>query len=180
MPRRPGFFETTVPRNTRLHPHRPPHGVAHAHRPPAFGPARLPPWQRRAVYASVAVLALTGLGWLGVHFLVAQSDDGLGQSAAKLWAIRLHAAAALCTLVMVGSLLPLHMRAAWHARKNRVSGAVVAGLMVLLALTGYALGYAPEGLARQWSAWSHWAVGAAVPLLLLIHVLLGHRTRHGR
>ena len=170
MPPRPGFSETAVPRNPRLHPHH----------PPAFGPARLPTWQRRAVYASVGVLALTGLWWLGVHFLVGQSDDGLAQSASKLWAIRVHAAAALCTLVMVGSLMPLHMRSAWHLRKNRVSGAVVAGVMVLLALTGYALGYAPDGLARQWSAWSHWAVGAASPLLLLVHVLLGHRTRHGR
>ncbi len=162
-------------------PHHPPlHSRSHPHRTPAFGPARLPAWQRRAVYASVAVLALTGWGWLGVHFLVAQSDDGLAQSAAKLWTIRVHAAAALCTLVMVGSLMPLHMRAAWHTRKNRVSGAVVAGVMLLLALTGYALGYAPEGWARQWSAWSHWAVGAAVPLLLLVHMLLGHRTRPGR
>lgn len=137
-------------------------------------------WQRHAVFASAGVLALTGLWWLGVHFLVAQSDDGLAQSAYKLWAIRVHAAAALCTLVMVGSLIPLHMRAAWHTRKNRVSGAAVAGVMVLLALTGYALGYASDGLARQWSAWSHWAVGAASPMMLLVHVLLGQRTRHGR
>lgn len=174
MPRRPGFFETAVPHHSPLQPR------SHPHRPPAFGPARLPRWQRRAVYASVAVLGLTGLGWLGVHFFAAQADDGLAHSAAKLWAIRAHAAAALCTLVMVGSLMPLHMRAAWHTRKNRVSGAVVAGVMLLLALTGYALGYAPEGLARQWSAWSHWAVGAASPLALLVHVLLGHRTRPGR
>ncbi len=184
MPRRPGFFEIAVPRHhppgPRLAPHSPSHAkhaAAHTRHARLHGSASLPTWQRRTVYASVAVLALTGLGWLGAHFLVAQSDDGLAQSAAKLWAIRLHAAAALCTLVMVGSLIPLHMRAAWHTRKNRVSGAVVAGGMALLALTGYALGYAPEGLARQWSAWSHWAVGAASPLLLLVHVLLGHRTR---
>ena len=156
------------------------HAAAHARRAPLHGPARLPAWQRRGVYASVAVLALTGWWWLGVHFLVAQSDDGLAQSAAKLWAIRIHAATALGALVMVGSLLPVHMRAAWHMRKNRVSGALVAGVMLLLALTGYALGYAPEGWARQGSAWSHWAVGAASPLLLLVHVLLGHRTRHRR
>ena len=180
MPLKPGFFEPTVPRQPRSHPdpHRHPHATAHAHRSQLHRPVKLPAWQRRGVYASVAVLALTGLVWLAVHFLSAQSDDGLGQGTAKLWTIRVHAAAALCTLVMVGSLLPVHIRPAWRARKNRVSGALVVGVMVVLALTGYALGYAPEGLARQWSAWSHWAVGAASPLLLLLHVLLGHRTRH--
>ena len=180
MPPKPGFFETTVPRQPRPHadPHRHPRATALAHRSPLHRPVKLPAWQRRGVYASVAVLALTGLVWLAVHFLSAQPDDGLSQGTAKLWTIRVHAAAALCTLVMVGSLLPVHIRPAWHTRKNRVSGALVVGVMVVLALTGYALGYAPEGWARQWSAWSHWAVGAASPLLLLLHILLGHRTRH--
>ena len=180
MPRHPPMRPGSALRLALHQPSHAMHAAVHIRHGQLNGPARLPAWQRRVVYASFAVLALTGLGWLGVHFLVAQSDDGLAHSAAKLWAIRAHADAALCTLVMVGSLMPHHMRAAWHMRKNRASGALVAGVMLLLALTGYAISYAPEGLVRQWSAWSHWAVGAAVPLLLLAHVLLGHRTRQGR
>ncbi len=147
------------------------------HRTVHHAPVKLPRWQRRGVYAAVAALALSGLLWLAVHFFAPFAEEDLAQNTAKLWAIRVHAAAALWTLVMVGSLLPLHIRAAWHIRKNRISGACAALAMAALALTGYALGYAPEGVARQWSAWLHWGIGTGMPLLLLVHVLLGHRTR---
>ena len=147
------------------------------HRSFHHAPVKLPRWQRRGVYAAVAALTLSGLLWLAVHFFSPLTEEDLSQNTAKLWAIRVHAAAALWTLIMLGSLLPLHIRAAWHTRKNRISGACAALAMATLALTGYALGYAPEGATRQWSAWLHWGIGTGLPLLLLVHVLLGHRAR---
>ncbi|MBC7437135.1 MAG: DUF4405 domain-containing protein [Bdellovibrionales bacterium] len=145
------------------------------------GPIRLPDWQRRGLYASVLVLTLSGLAWLALHFLMAEAGDELAQLAPKRWSIRIHTAAALWLLFMVGGLVPLHMRSAWHLRRNRIGGAGLAALLLVLTLTGYLLWYAPEGAARQWSQWLHWALGCAAPVALLLHIAWGraiHR-RHG-
>lgn len=134
---------------------------------------KLPPWQRRGVYASTVLLTASGLLWLGVHFAPAMFQDELAQATAKLWTMRIHAAAALSTLVLVGSLLPMHIPLAWRVARNRTSGSLMVGIMLTLTLTGYALWYAPEGWARQGSAWLHWGLGAGVPLVLVLHVRSG-------
>ena len=47
----------------------------------------------------------------------------------------------------------------------------------VLTITGYGLYYAGgEGL-RAWTSWIHLAIGMVLPILLLIHILLGKRTR---
>ena len=91
--------------------------------------------------------------------------------------MRVHAAAVLATLVMIGSLLPVHIRNGWLTRRNRTSGSVLMLAITVLTLTGYLLGYASESLARPWAGWLHLGLGISAPLLLLGHVLLGHRAR---
>lgn len=121
----------------------------------------------------MAALVGSGVLWLAVHFFSGLFQDELAQSATKLWLIRIHAAAALAALVLVGSLLPVHIPLAWRVGRNRGSGASVAAVMAALTLTGYALWYASDGWARQGSSWLHWGLGAGVPLLLVLHVKLG-------
>lgn len=150
------------------------HHRHHRHAPRAVAASiKLPHWQRRGVYASTVLLTASGLLWLGVHFAPGMVQDELVQATAKLWVIRAHAAAALSTLVLVGSLLPVHIPLAWRVARNRASGSLLAGVMMALLLTGYALWYAPEGWARQGSAWLHWGLGAGVPLVLVLHVRSG-------
>lgn len=145
------------------------------HAAPAGPAIALPAWQQRGVYGSLGLLTITGIVWLLVHWWLPEFEPGAAPY--KLWAMRLHAAAALVSLVMAGSVLTHHVRLAWRLKKNRISGSLITGTLAVLAATGYALGYAPEGLVRQWSSWGHWGVGVAVPLVLTAHVLLGHRQR---
>ncbi|MBC7379591.1 MAG: DUF4405 domain-containing protein [Burkholderiaceae bacterium] len=140
-----------------------------------MAPIRLPAWQRRGLYASMLVLTLSGLAWLALHFLAGESGDDLAQAVPRLWSIRIHAAAALWLLVMMGSLMPLHMRSAWHLRRNRIGGAGLVALMLGLTLTGYLLWYAPEGTGRLWSEWLHWVLGGGAPVALLAHIAWGRR-----
>lgn len=151
--------------------------MPHRLRPPHLkhGAVQLPGWQRRAVYAATGVLTLSGLAWLLVALFAPPDWPAAGP--AKLWSMRAHGAAVLATLVMLGSLMPVHIRNGWLIRRNRSSGAVLTLAATALAITGYLLGYAPEALARPWAGWLHWAVGAAAPLLLMGHVWLGHRAR---
>lgn len=133
----------------------------------------LHPWQRRGVYATLTVLTISGIAWLLAHGLVPDGD--LTALHYKRWAIRLHAAAVPLSLLVIGSVLSDHIRLAWQLRKNRWSGVAMATTLGLLVSTGYAVGYAPDGTLRQWSAWAHWAAGLVLPLALGLHVVLGRR-----
>lgn len=152
------------------------HPRPHRHLP--HGPILLPRWQRWLVWGSMGLLTLSGLAWLGLQWAGSPGGDELPSgTSGQLWCIRVHAAAALLALLALGSLLPLHIRTAWRARRNRASGVLNLVTLALLVITGYALWYASEGAFRQGSAWLHWSLGCAVPLALLVHVLSGRHAR---
>jgi hypothetical protein len=91
--------------------------------------------------------------------------------------MKIHGAAAMAVLVLIGMLLSGHVRFAWRARRNRANGSVFLSAFAILTITGYGLYYAGgEGL-RAWTSWSHLALGLVLPILLLIHIFLGRRTR---
>ena len=155
---------------------------SNAPRHPSHGPVRLPRWQLQTVYWSFGLLSASGLLWLGLHgfatFATPSTADGLPlPSPVKAWAMRLHAASALAALVSVGSVLPLHVRSAWHRHKSRASGSVNLLVFGALTVTGYALWYASEGGLKEWSAWLHWGLGLALPLALVVHIFLGRQAR---
>ena len=125
-------------------------------------------WQRRGVYASVAVLTASGLVWLAAHY-------GWGAGSGELpvplevWMIRLHGASAMAGLFFIGLLCAVHVPRGWRSARQRATGASLLSGMAALALSGYALYYfAPETL-RPWIGNLHAAVGAAVAGLLYWH-----------
>jgi hypothetical protein len=91
--------------------------------------------------------------------------------------MKVHGAAAMATLVLVGMLLTSHVRFAWRARRNRGNGSLFLGAFGVLTITGYGLCYAGGERLRAWTSWIHLAVGLALPLLLILHIWLGKRTR---
>ena len=91
--------------------------------------------------------------------------------------MKTHGAAAMAILVLVGMLLTGHVRFAWRARRNRGNGALFLGTFGILTVTGYGLYYAGGERLRAWTSWIHLALGLALPLLLILHIWLGKRTR---
>lgn len=135
---------------------------------------RLKRSQRYFLYAVLALLFLSGAGWAYWNYLRSPGDF---EASAKSWAMKIHGAAAMVILVMIGMLLNGHVKFAWRARRNRANGSIFLSTFAVLALTGYGLYYAGgEGL-RAWTSWIHLGVGLALPILLLIHISLGRRTR---
>src|SRR5215472_17660162 len=96
---------------------------------------------------------------------------------AKTWAMKIHGAAAMAILVLVGMLLTGHVRSAWRARRNRANGSLFLGAFGILTITGYGLYYAGAESLRSWTSWIHLGLGLALPLLLILHIWLGKRTR---
>jgi hypothetical protein len=124
-----------------------------------------------------ALLFLSGAAWAYWNNLVPSPGDF--EISAKAWAMKIHGAAAMAILVVVGMLLSSHVRFAWRARRNRANGSVFLSVLVILTVTGYGLYYAGGESLRSWASWIHLTVGLALPLLLILHIRLGKRTRLG-
>ncbi|MCD9231293.1 hypothetical protein ACPPTR_02715 [Ralstonia pseudosolanacearum] len=144
---------------------------AHHLRDSAF---RLTRRRRWMVYGVFGVLLLTGLAWLVQHF----TDDGSeGGMAVAAWSMKLHGAAAMASLYLLGMLWSPHIRNAWVRRRNRAAGAVFGGLTALLVVTGYALYYVNGELPRQCAEVLHWIAGLAACVALWVHIAIGRRRR---
>jgi len=136
---------------------------------------RLKRLQRYFLYAVLALVFLSGVVWAYWNYLVASPGDF--EMSAKAWAMKVHGAAAMAVLVLIGMLLNVHVRFAWRAGRNRVNGSIFLSALAVLSISGYGLYYAGGERLRAWTSWIHLAVGLVLPILLLIHVLLGRKTR---
>jgi cation transport ATPase len=139
---------------------------------------RLKRLQRYFLYAVLALLFLSGVAWTYWTYLAASPGDF--ETTAKAWAMKIHGAAAMAVLVLIGTLISGHVRFAWRARRNRANGSVFLSAFAILTITGYGLYYAGGERLRAWMSWIHLGVGLALPILLLVHIFLGRRTRHSK
>jgi len=139
---------------------------------------RLGPLHRRWLAICFAILFMSGLLWLGFHYLVTvKTDFGEGPHPLQQWWLKLHGLAAMATLVIVGSLLPGHVRKAWQHHQNRLSGGTMVAWATTLTLTGYALYYFGSEMSRPIISATHWVMGIAALPLLIAHIISGRRTR---
>jgi hypothetical protein len=130
---------------------------------------------RYCLYIVLALLFLSGAAWTYWNYLVAHSGDF--EARAKTWAMKIHGAAAMAILVLIGTLLTGHVKLAWRARRNRGNGALLLGVFGILTITGYGLYYAGGEELRTWTSWIHLSVGLSIPVLIVLHVALGKKTR---
>lgn len=138
-------------------------------------PIRLKRFQRWFLYAVLALLFITGAAWAFWNYLAPAPGDF--EMSTKAWAMKIHGAAAMAILVLIGMLLTGHVRFAWRVRRNRGNGSLFLGAFGILTVTGYGLYYAGDENLRAWSSWIHLAIGLALPCLLVLHIWLGKRTR---
>jgi uncharacterized membrane protein YbjE (DUF340 family) len=133
---------------------------------------RIDPQFRWAIYAAFAALFVTGAAWL-VADALKESEEFWQQTAATL--LMVHGGAAMVTLMLLGALVPLHLRRAWRARTNRVTGTVMATFNIVLIATAFGLYYSGSDVVRLWISRVHYGLGLVLPVLFLIHVVSGRR-----
>lgn len=121
------------------------------------------------LYLVVAMLLITGVAWLAVDRAV------WPESATYL--LRLHGGAAMAMLVVLGALLPLHVRIGWRRGRNLVSGIAMLASNGILVVTAFGLYYAGSDALRYWASELHVVTGLALPVLVGGHVALGWRSR---
>ena len=101
--------------------------------------------------------------------------DRLIQDPAQHWVLIAHGVAAYVFLIVVGGLIPVHIRLGWNIGRNRNSGILLTGSCLLLALTALGLYYIGSENARHWTKIVHWTIGLAAMLALVFHVVKGRR-----
>lgn len=124
---------------------------------------------RGVLHLVIAVLFVTGAAWVAL-------DRAVWPETAT-YLLRLHGGAAMAMLVLLGALLPLHVRVGWRRRRNRGSGALMLAANAILVATAFGLYYAGSDALRHWTSELHIALGFALPLAVVGHVLRGRRGR---
>lgn len=142
---------------------------------------RLSRARRQLVYATLAAVWLTGILWLFFHYyLMGEGEFGVAPHPLEAWWLRLHGAAALMTLFLLGMLWVLHIRPGLKRPRRRESGVVLIVIFGVLTVSGYLLYYVNSDELHDAVRLIHWVVGAALVLPLLLHVLRAQRARLAR
>ena len=137
---------------------------------------RLDPSFRWTLYAVLALLSATGAAWLIMDQLKS-IDGGDTWQAAGANLLMVHGGAAMLALMMLGALFPLHIQRGWRARKNRISGTIMATFVATLVVTAFGLYYSGSETLRPWISDAHIAAGFVLSAFIFVHVLLGRRAR---
>ena len=135
---------------------------------------------RCALYATLVALTISGAWWLGVHFaatLFGSDVDDLRRLARESLALKVHGATAFAILLALGAMGAYHVRRGWALDRNRASGSFVLACFAVLILTGYALYYLVGEDTRASVSLAHWALGLALAPVLVVHIILGRRSR---
>lgn len=132
--------------------------------------------QRRLAYLATALLLASGLVWLIAHHLLPLPEFA-ARHPLEPWAMRVHGAATMFGLAVLGSVWSQHVLGAWGAGRHRRSGGTMAALWLALALTGYGLYYLADEAWRWAVGWGHVGLGLALPAALGAHLLAVGRWR---
>jgi hypothetical protein len=133
---------------------------------------------RRCVYAVLAVLFFSGLAHYVLHgWFVLQGDFGPVPNPLEPWMLRLHGAAAMLSLIVLGSLLSGHIQAFWRRRRNRRAGGVFLACSLLLIGSGYGLYYFGGDQARAVCRQLHIVIGLLALPAFAMHLWRGGALR---
>lgn len=142
----------------------------------AFHPHKrhaLRPWVRRTIYTLMLALLLSGGLWMSVHFLawpaMAQASmEGL-PSPWEAPLMKLHGAAMLGMVFIVGRLSGTHVLLGWRIKRRVWDGVALLALLGALALSGYALYYWVPDAWRDILGLAHGLTGLAALVGLWYH-----------
>jgi len=133
---------------------------------------------RAVLYLSTLALLVTGAAWAWLHYFHrVEGEFGPEFSPVEPWLLKAHGAAAMISLLVIGSLLTVHVKRGWQAGLNRRSGTGLLTTFGVLIATGYGLYYLSDEKLRGLTSNIHLWIGLALTLLLIAHIVLGHRTR---
>jgi hypothetical protein len=135
---------------------------------------RLANLQRWFLYATLALLAGSGLLWAAFHYLLATRQA----AAIEAEAMKVHGGVAMLALLALGSLLPGHVAKGWRVGNKKRTGAAMLASCAVLVVSGYLLYYAGGEALRQLASYVHLGFGVALSALVLVHIAARLAAQH--
>lgn len=118
--------------------------------------------------------------WLADESMEEAGKTVAWAEAAKPWLLRIHGAAMMAFLIVLGTLLMVHVGRAWPSRVNRASGVLLGSWILVQILTGYGLCYLGNDALRDRAGQIHISLGLLSPLVVGGHVFWGRRRMRSR
>ncbi len=116
------------------------------------------------VMATLALLLVSGGVWWSLDEF---------QRAGWRWLLAVHGGSAMAALLVLGAVLGHHALLSWRRKVNRASGAVLAFALGALTVTAFILYYSGSDAVREQASLIHTILGAALPVLLFGHMIIG-------
>jgi hypothetical protein len=133
---------------------------------------------KAALYGVFGTSWCTGLSWFVLHRWVrVEGEFGEEPSAWEPVLLKVHGASAMLVMIFYGYLLATHVPIGLRSKRNRALGLTLAYAIGFMIVTAYGLYYLGGEGFRSLVSWAHLSVGAALPLILGLHVFTGHRSR---
>ena len=130
---------------------------------------------RLTLYSASLLLFVSGAAWAWANHLDEAARAGAALRDLKPWLLKVHGLSAMAFVLLLGTLLPGHVRRAWHANKNRNNGECFLTAVSLLTLSGYLLYYLGDEAWRNATSQFHLWLGIAAPALLVWHIRAGRK-----
>ena len=89
--------------------------------------------------------------------------------------VALHVALGFITLMILGALWSIHMRAGWRHRRNHRNGALLVLLLLTLAVSGLGIFYLVDEDIALADALSHTLAGVLLPIPFIYHYFQGRK-----
>jgi heme A synthase len=131
-------------------------------------------WWTQTLLAASGLLLLPGMLVLRLEWDI---PDAVALIDSRVMLAALHGLLAFIGLLVLGALLPIHVRHGLRQRKNKRSGITLLSVIATLILSGWGIYYLAD---EQWSRWTsvlHVITALVVMLTLTIHVLLAKNER---
>ena len=126
------------------------------------------------LYTIFILLFFSGFFWFFLNWvLVWNNDFEEWRYQIRSFLREIHGGMAMAYLVLLGTLIPLHIKKGWQSRINRMNGAILIGVNVILILSAYGLYYCGREITRSTVSWIHILIGLASPGFIIWHVWSG-------
>jgi hypothetical protein len=130
---------------------------------------QMPPALRVATLFTAALLWLSGVWWLVLHYAFAQQTQfGPLPNPSEPLLMRVHGVVAVAAVFLLGWIAGGHVIERWEGARRRPSGLALAATAAVLLVSGYALFYTTD-FAHRVSALTHEGVGVISLLAALLH-----------
>lgn len=122
-----------------------------------------------AVFATAALLWLSGVLWLVLHYAFPQTGPfGPLPNPWEAAVLRVHGVLAVGGVFLLGWITAAHVTERWRSASKRLSGLTLAAAAALLVVSGYALYYSTASL-HETAALVHEGLGVLALLAALGH-----------